>query len=330
MLTWWQGRSMGGAGHGEGEDVIADTSYHVIARIHAGNGYHADQHAFTLTPQGTALITAYQETRRDLTSVGGARDGKVYDGIVQEIDVATGRVLFEWHSLDHVPLDESHQPAPNDANTPYDYFHINSVSLDHDGNLLISSRHTWTVYDVDRHTGHVLWRLGGKHSDFRLGPGLRFAWQHNPVSAGRDTLRIFDNESNGTPVRPHSRIITVRLDPQRKTATLVRSVEHPDGLSVPSQGNSQRLPERRPVRRLGPRSVGSPSSAPTASSPSTRCSRPAMTATARIASSGPATQPTDRWRPHDRTGRPLPSTPTGTARPTSPAGASWPAPTRAR
>jgi hypothetical protein len=243
VLTWWQGRSIGGAGHGDGEDVIADTSYHVIARVHAGNGYRADQHSFTLTPQGTALITAYHETRRDLSSVGGAPDGKVYDGIVQEIDVATGRVLFEWHSLDHVPLDESYEPAPQDPNRPYDYFHINSVSLDHDGNLLISSRHTWTVYDVDRQTGSILWRLGGKRSDFQLGPGVRFAWQHNPVSAGPDALRIFDNESNGTPVEPQSRVITVRLDPQLRTATLVQSIEHPAGLSVPSQGNSQRLPD---------------------------------------------------------------------------------------
>src|SRR4051812_11682724 len=62
VLTWWQGRSIGGAGHGEGEGVIADTSYHVIAHVHAGDGYKADQHTFRLTPQGTALMTAYHET----------------------------------------------------------------------------------------------------------------------------------------------------------------------------------------------------------------------------------------------------------------------------
>ena len=242
VLTWWQGRSIGGAGHGDGEGVIADSSYNVIAHVRAGDGYQADQHSFVLTPQGTALITAYHETRRDVSVVGGSPDGKVYDGIVQEIDVASGRVLFEWHSLDHVPLDESYQRVPKDPNRPYDYFHINSVGLDHDGNLLISSRHTWTVYKVDRHTGQIVWRLGGKRSDFEPGRGVPFAWQHDPVSAGRDTLRIFDNESNGTPLRPQSRVITLRIDPQERTATLLQSIEHPDGLSVPSQGSSERLP----------------------------------------------------------------------------------------
>jgi hypothetical protein len=242
VLTWWQGRSISGAGHGEGEDVIADTSYHVIATVHAGDGYRADQHSFTLTPQGTALITAYHETRRDLSSVGGPRNGLVYDCIVQEIDVATGRVLLDWHSLDHVPLRDSYERVPNRPGAPFDYFHVNSVSLAADGNLLISSRHTWTVYEVDRRTGRILWRLGGKHSDFRLGPGVRFAWQHNPVATGPDTLRIFDNESNGLPVRPSSRVITVRLDRRTRTATLVRSLEYPGGLSVPSQGDSERLP----------------------------------------------------------------------------------------
>ncbi len=242
VLTWWQGHSIGGAGHGEGEGIIADRSYHVLARVRGGHGYRADQHSFTLTPQGTALITAYNETRRDLSSVGGATNGKVWDGIVQEIDVATGRVLFEWHSLDHVPLDQSYEPAPRDPNQPYDYFHINSVSLDAHGNLLISSRHSWTVYDVDRHTGRILWRLGGKSSNFRLGSGVRFAWQHNPVATGDDTLRIFDNESNGRPVRADTRVITVRLHPRRRSATLLRSIVYPGGLSVPSQGNSERLP----------------------------------------------------------------------------------------
>jgi hypothetical protein len=241
VLTWWQGRSIGGAGHGDGEGVIADSSYNVIAHVHAGDGYQADQHSFVLTPEGTALITAYNETRRDLSSVGGPPDGEVYDGIVQEIDVASGRVLFEWHSLDHVPLDESYELVPSDPSRPYDYFHINSVGLDDDGNLLISSRHTWTVYKVDRQTGRIIWRLGGKRSDFRLGPGVPFAWQHNPVPAGSDALRIFDNESNGTPFRPQSRVITVRLDPEQRTATLIQAIEHPAGLSVPSQGNSERL-----------------------------------------------------------------------------------------
>jgi Arylsulfotransferase (ASST) len=242
VLTWWQGSTLGGAGHGQGEGVIADSSYHVIAHVKAGHGYFADQHTFLLTPQDTALIECYHETRADLSSAGGSRDGRVYDGIVQEIDLATGRVLFEWHSLAHVPVSDSYEPAPRDPNTPYDYFHINSVGLAPDGNLLISSRHTWTVYEVDRHTGRIVWRLGGKQSDFKLGRGARFAWQHNPMPVGRDELRIFDNESNGRPVEPASRVITLRLDFRRKTATLVRSIEHPARLSAPSQGNSELLP----------------------------------------------------------------------------------------
>jgi hypothetical protein len=213
--------------------VIADSSYHVIAHVKAGHGYFADQHTFLLTPQGTALIECYHETRR--------AGRKVYDGIVQEIDLASGRVLFEWHSLDHVPLSDSYEPAPRNPNEPYDYFHINSVGLAPDGNLLISSRHTWTVFEVDRHTGRIIWRLGGKHSDFKLGPGARFAWQHNPMPVGPNELRIFDNESNGQPREPVSRVITLRLNYQRRTATLVSSLEHPARLSAPSQGNSELL-----------------------------------------------------------------------------------------
>src|SRR6266542_1348901 len=121
----------------------------------------------------------YHAVPYDLSSVGGPVDGKVFDGIVQEIDVATGRVLFEWHSLDHVPLTDSYQPLPSSPGAPWDYFHINSINLDSDQNLLISARHTWAIYKIDRRTGDVIWRLGGKESDFALGPGAAFAWQHD-------------------------------------------------------------------------------------------------------------------------------------------------------
>jgi hypothetical protein len=242
VLTYDVGQSTGGPGHSEGTDVILDRHYHQIATVEAGNGLKADQHEFVLTPQGTALITIYNQVPYDLSSVGGPANGSVLDGVVEEVDVATGKVLFEWHSLDHVPLTDSHQPVPTDASTPYDYFHVNAVNLDNDGNLLISARHTWTVYKVDRHSGDVIWRLGGKESDFQLGPGVEFSWQHNALPEGPNTIRIFDNASSGTPVLPHSRIIRVHLDLKAKTASLVSSIEHPDGLSAGSQGNSQLLP----------------------------------------------------------------------------------------
>jgi hypothetical protein len=242
VLTYAVGRSTGGPGHSEGYDVILNRHYQQIATVEAGNGLAADQHEFALTPQGTALITIYHQVPYDLSSVGGPSDGSVLDGVVQEIDVATGKVLFEWHSLDHVPLSDSYQPVPTSSSTPYDYFHINSVNLDNDGNLLISARHTSTVYKVDRKTGNVIWRLGGKESDFQLGPGVQFAWQHNALPEGPNTIRIFDNESNGTPVLPASRVIRVHLDLQAKTATLLSSIQHPDGLSAGSQGNAQLLP----------------------------------------------------------------------------------------
>jgi hypothetical protein len=240
VLTWWQGSSHTGAGHGEGTDYIADSSYHVIATVHAGNGLDADGHEFTLTPQGTALITIYHAVPADLSSVGGPKNGQVFDGIVEEIDVATGRVLFEWHSLGHVPLSDSYSPVPTSPSTPYDYFHVNAVNLDRDGNLLVSARNAWTVYKLDRHTGQIIWRLGGKESDFSLGAGVRFAWQHNPLPAGPDSIRLFDNEAAPT-VQAPSRVIWIKLDEHAKTATLAREIKHPDSLLAGSQGNSQAL-----------------------------------------------------------------------------------------
>jgi hypothetical protein len=236
VLTWWQGTGFGGVA--QGTDYIADSSYHVIATVHAGNGFDADGHEFLLTPQGTALITSYHQVPYDLTPVGGPRDGQAVDGVVQEIDVANGHVLFEWHSLDHVPLADSYQPV----DSPYDYFHINSVSLDVDGNLLISGRHTWTIYKVDRHNGGIIWRLGGKRSDFNLAADARFAWQHDAVAAGGNLLQIFDNEGNDVGrVMPQSRVIWLHLDLGTMSASLAKSVTHPSGYAVPSQGNAQTL-----------------------------------------------------------------------------------------
>jgi hypothetical protein len=246
VLTWWQGTGLGGLS--SGTDYVYNDRYQQIATVNAGDGLSADGHEFLITPWNTALILSYTTATANLTSIGGPADQTVIDGVVQEIDIATGQVLFQWNSEDHVPFSQSEQPLPASASTPWDWFHINAVKLDSDGGLLIDARDTWTTYDVDRFTGNINWQLGGKDSSFTLqaAPGQTldsageiFAWQHDPQPLGGGLYTFFDNESSGTPLLPYSRAVTVKLDFWDHVATLVSSEDQPEGLSAASQGNAQ-------------------------------------------------------------------------------------------
>jgi hypothetical protein len=233
VLTWWEGVIE--YGHGVGEYVIADSSYRTIRRVRAARGLRGDLHEFVITSRNTALLTSYVIMGADLSSVGGSRRGTIQDAIFQEIDLANGGVLLEWHSLEHIPLEESYAPVEAD----WDFFHINSVDLDRDGNLLVSSRSTHTVYKLDR-SGAILWRLGGKRSDFDMGAGSNFAWQHDARRQPDETITVFDN--GATPaVEPLSRGLILDVDEQAMTATLLRQYTHPKILSG-SQGSTQLLP----------------------------------------------------------------------------------------
>jgi hypothetical protein len=224
--------------------VIVDESYNEIATVTAGNGLTGDIHEFLITPRDTALITVYERRPWDLSPVGGPKDGEIFEGVIQELDIASGRVLFEWHSSDHIRPDESTQKPPpadgGDAAPPFDYFHINSVEEDVDGNLLLSARHTNAVYRISKKDGRVLWRLGGKRSDYAMGPGTRFALQHDARRQPDGTLTLFDNEAKRKGARSH--VLVLKLDEDRRRATLVRSYQHPDGLFAETQGNAEFLP----------------------------------------------------------------------------------------
>jgi Arylsulfotransferase (ASST) len=246
VLTFWQGTGLGGLA--SGTDYIYNDHYQQIATVNAGNGLSADGHEFLITPWNTALILAYTTATADLTSIGGPPNQTVIDGVVQEIDIRTGRVLFQWNSADHVPYSQSEQPLPASPSTPWDWFHINAVHIDADGNLLIDARDTWTAYKVNRFNGQIIWQLGGKASSFslRAAPGQSldnageiFAWQHDPEPVGRDEYTFFDNESAGTPEFPVSRSVTLKIDPRSRVATLVASDDQPEGLVAASQGNAQ-------------------------------------------------------------------------------------------
>jgi hypothetical protein len=244
VLTWWRGK-VSNVGVGDGWYVIYDTSYRPIAEVRAGNGLVGDVHEFLITKNNTALFTVYHRLPVDLSSVGGPKEGKIWDGIVQEVDIQTGRVLFEWHSYPQVAIGESYAPPPKAKAgakaPPFDYFHINSIEVEPNGNFLVSARNTHAVYEIDRKTKKVLWRLGGKKSDFKLGPGVRFAWQHDARRQADGTITIFDNGA-APPVEKFSRVLVVRANTGTMKAALVRSYHHPRRLLAPFEGNAQFLP----------------------------------------------------------------------------------------
>jgi hypothetical protein len=232
VLTWWEGLIE--LGHGVGEYVIADSSYRTIRRVQASNGLRGDLHEFVITPRGTALLTSYVVTHADLTSVGGPRNGTIQDAIFQEIDLASGELLLEWHSLGSVPLEQSYSPVSAD----WDFFHINSVDVDGDGNLLVSARSMHTIYKIDRQ-GRILWRLGGESSDFSMGEGSEFAWQHDARRQPDGTLTVFDN--GATPaVEQLSRGLILDVDERAMSAKLLAQYTHP-GILAGSQGSVQLL-----------------------------------------------------------------------------------------
>jgi hypothetical protein len=229
VLTYWAGSFA--AGWGYGEYVVLDESYHEIARIGAVGGNRADIHDMTLTPEGTALVPSYSVVRRGKQ--------QVLDNVIQEIDIDSGRLLFEWHSLDAIRLSES-RDKPESRKKPFDYFHLNSIDVAPDGDLLISARNTCAVYELDRETGAVNWRLGGKKSDFRMGRGTRFCRQHDARWAGAGTMTMFDNHIDR--IRDgggQSRGLRLSVNQRRKRVRLLRGYPHPRHHAVPNKGSAR-------------------------------------------------------------------------------------------
>jgi len=224
--------------------VLLDDSYKQIATIKAGNGYNTDIHDFQITPGNTALLLAYNPVIASASQLGRVFNRSVIDTVIQEIDIPTGAVLFEWHSLGNIELSESYLPVPGSTAEPYDYVHPNSVALDADGNIWLSSRHTWAVYKIDHETGAMYWRMGGKRSNFDVASDAKFSWQHDVRPRGNGVFSVFDNagSSPGVQSRDSSQGMILNVDEQAMKVTLERADPNPQGQLSFSQGDFQQLP----------------------------------------------------------------------------------------
>ncbi|MVU81563.1 hypothetical protein GPX89_30525 [Nocardia sp. ET3-3] len=239
VFTWWQGSTV--AGHGAGVGIIADENFDVLATVDPG-GAGADVHEFRLTPDGHALLTSYPQVQADLTAIGGPADGKMFDTVALVIDVASGKQLFRWSAAEHVPLSDSETSGKLTGDV-YDPYHMNSISLDPSGNLVVSLRNTAAVYDVDPNSGDIRWQLGGKHPTLTADPGVEFAFQHDAEFSDASTLRLFNNNSSGpAETRGASSVEWIHIDEANHSATLVRNQQHPEGLVSMAMGNAQALP----------------------------------------------------------------------------------------
>ncbi|GIK01784.1 hypothetical protein Aspvir_005825 [Aspergillus viridinutans] len=233
-----------------------------MTKVQSGDGMLlSDLHEMRIIDGKTALITIYETGPYDLEAYGfDPGNGWVIDGVFQEVDITTGEVLFEWKSLDYVPLSATLAPLRLDAvvgdgltnGSAWDYFHINSVDKNHEGDYLVSARHTSSIYKISGMDGSIIWQLGGTQSSFEL-TNYNFSYQHHArFREGNETttiLSFFDNGSNQHQnTSSTSSGMVISIDDSTNTSTLIRQYFAPgDGLLSITQGNVQILPNKNVV-----------------------------------------------------------------------------------
>lgn len=264
-LCYYTGEQHQGFARGHG--VILDSSYRTVKTVEAvGAGASSDMHEFKLTPftnGTTALMTVYQPRQYDLTTnarfnvLGGM--GWVVESVFQEVDIETGSLIFEWRSLDHIDPGEAWTlPGTTDTSgdglheqSPWDYFHINSIDKNEQGDYLISARHVSAIYRISGKDGSIMWQMGGAGKPTFRHTNFEFSYQHHArwffENTTHEVISFYDNASNGydNSTGEFSHGWVVQIDKTAKTATVVAEWGAPEldgGLLSGSQGNMQLLP----------------------------------------------------------------------------------------
>jgi len=262
VLTFWAGDMMD-IGYGYGTVHILDNTYKEIHTVTLTGDFvtpdnstkdsYIDLHESRITPRNTLLVTAYNLTQHDLTSIGGNSSDWMLDSHFYEIDIVTNKILNSWSALEHeddIPLTTSHQKVADDVGTqdaPYDAYHINAITTTNDG-YLVSLRHMWSGYYLHSN-GSVNWRISGEDGgDFKQIGNTNFSWQHdmrvfNETDEGL-VLNLFNNANTPTDNESPTTGVSLAIDLTKKTVTSLRSLSDPDDVihSV-SQGSYQLISE---------------------------------------------------------------------------------------
>ncbi|HZO78866.1 MAG TPA: arylsulfotransferase family protein [Solirubrobacteraceae bacterium] len=264
VISFWQGAiaippkylpskyAIGAPVHGN--FFIYNQHYKLVRQIKAvqspGKGWITDFHELVLTkptkshPKGTAIFLAAKKVSKNLRPYGGSPNGAYEDEEIQQVDLASNKLVFHWDVAKHVSLRDSKvHPKKNEVWDPY---HANSISLNSSGDMLISLRNTWGAYNI-KPMGSAkfkfVWKLiNGKGSSYSLNKASRFAWQHDVRFHGSGEVSMFDDQCCNLgvhgPLGP-ARGLVLRLS--KHHATVVRQVHHYNTREVPTAGNYQQI-----------------------------------------------------------------------------------------
>jgi EmrB/QacA subfamily drug resistance transporter len=246
-LSWWQGVLTNTGETVSGEDIVVDQRYRTIATLKGVDRWVPTLHEMLIRGD-RAWVTANKNLPMNLSKYGGAYNGALVDSAVQEYDLKTGKLLYNWDALDHIPLSDSYASLPTNG-FPWDAYHVNSIQLTGNGTFAVSMRDTWGVYVVDIKTGRIESTLGGRHSNYKFGSRADFQWQHDVAIHPDGTVTMFDDHccqitGGGTYVSPTapSRGLAIKLNQASHTATLAAQYSHGAGFDADYMGSTQPLP----------------------------------------------------------------------------------------
>lgn len=248
-ITFWRG-AIKGAGYGSGSYIMLDHNYNVAYNLTTKSlTVGGDIHEIELTDNGTALMSAYEPMQYDLTAYN-IENGWLADSIFEEVDIATNDLIFSWRASEHIALNASYaDPGATgiSSDSPYDFFHINSIEKDDSGNYLISARHTHGIYYINGTNGDIIWTMGGKDNDFEDksdGQATNFAWQHDARWRNTDLteMTLFDNgAADWVKTENETRGLWLSIDYDDMSVTLKQDYISPEGILSISQGSVQVL-----------------------------------------------------------------------------------------
>ncbi len=218
-----------------------DSMFHKVDTFNTV-GYALDGHDFALDENGHVLMMGRKLRTVDLTEYGGHVDATVKDLVLQEFD-GEGNLLYTWKAWEHFSITDANEDSPlvDLTASTVDYLHANSVFFDSDTSFLLSCRHFDEITKIDRRTGDIIWRLGGKNNDFNfLNDTIRFSHPHTVRKLPNGDIMIFDNGNLHQP--QVTSVVEYQLDEVNKTATLIRRQYHDPMLYADHGGGEQMLP----------------------------------------------------------------------------------------